>query len=60
MSAGDRIDFLWLGLASSVTFSPDPMISFYATPGTSLRAQYSAATLIYLGSSQFVLVGDLS
>ena len=31
-----------------------------ATPGLKLRAQYSAATVIHLGSEVYLVTGDLS
>ena len=59
LSAGQRIDFAWIGAATSVTFSASST-TINATPGLKLRARYSAASLICLSSNTYVLVGDLS
>lgn len=59
LSAGQRIDFIWLGSASSVTFLASS-VTLNGTPGLKLRARYSAATLVCLASNTYVLVGDLS
>lgn len=59
LSAGQRIDFLWTGAATSVTFSASS-VTLNATPGLKLRARYSAASLICTASNTYVLVGDLS
>jgi hypothetical protein len=59
LSAGQRIDFAWIGAASSVTFSASST-TINGTPGLKLRARYAAATLICLSSNNYILVGDLS
>lgn len=59
LSAGQRIDFLWTGAASSVTFVASS-VTLNATPGLKLRQRYSAASLICTASNTYVLVGDLS
>ena len=59
LSAGQRIDFAWLGAATAANFSPSST-TINATPGLKLRARYSAATLLCVGSNSYLLVGDLS
>jgi hypothetical protein len=58
LSAGQRIDFAWIGAATSITFSASST-TVNGTPGLKLRARYSAATLVCLASNTYVLVGDL-
>jgi hypothetical protein len=58
LTAGQRIDFAWIGAATSVTFSASST-TINATPGLKLRARYSAATLVCLSSNTYILVGDL-
>ncbi len=57
-----RIDFIWYGAASSVTFSAtgSPIPALVGTPGTKLRTRYSAATLLCINTDEYILVGDLS
>jgi hypothetical protein len=57
-----RIDFIWYGAASSVTFSAtgSPLPTLVGTPGTKLRTRYSAATLLCINTDEYILVGDLS
>lgn len=57
--AGQRIDFVWVGAATSVTFVGSG-VTLNGTPGLKLRAQYSAGTVLCLASNTYVLVGDLS
>jgi hypothetical protein len=59
LTAGQRIDFMWIGAATSVTFSASS-VTLNGTPGLKLRARYSAATLVCTASNTYVLVGDLS
>lgn len=59
LTAGQRIDFSWIGAATSVTFSASG-VTINATPGLKLRARYSSATLVCLSSNTYILVGDLS
>ncbi len=59
LTAGQRIDFVWIGAATSVTFSASS-VTLNGTPGLNLRARYSAATLVCTASNTYVLVGDLS
>ena len=58
MIYGQRIDFVQTGSGNTV-FSPTSS-NTNATPGYKLRAPYSAATLICLGSNRYALVGDLT
>ena len=58
LPVGHRIDFVNLG-TGSVTFSPSgPAVD--GTPGLKLRTRYSAASLICLADSKYLLIGDLS
>ena len=57
LSAGQRIDLFQNG-AGQVTVGGTATIR--STPTLKLRAQYSAATLICLGTDTFALVGDLA
>lgn len=57
LPVGGRIDFAWMSVATSVTFSG---AGVSATPGLKLRDRYSAATLICISSDNYLLVGDLS
>jgi hypothetical protein len=59
LTAGQRIDFMWVGAATSVTFSASS-VTLNGTPGLKLRARYSASTLVCTASNTYVLVGDLS
>ena len=59
LTTGQRIDFMWVGAATSVTFSASS-VTLNGTPGLKLRARYSAATLVCTASNTYVLVGDLS
>lgn len=58
LSPGQRIDFAWIGAASSVTFSASS-VTLNSTPGLKLRARYSAASLVCLASNTYLLIGDL-
>jgi hypothetical protein len=59
LTAGQRIDFAWIGAATSVTFSASST-TINATYGLKLRARYSAATLVCTATNVYLLVGDLS
>jgi hypothetical protein len=59
LSAGERIDFSWIGATTLVTFT-GVSTTINATPGLKLRARYSAATLVCLSTNNYLLVGDLS
>jgi plastocyanin len=59
LSAGERIDFVWTGTTPSVIFLSSG-VTLNATPGLKLRARYSAATLLCIGTNSYVLIGDLS
>ena len=58
LTAGERIDFMWVGAASSVTFSASSTI-VNGSPGLNLYGRYSAATLVCTASNTYVLVGNL-
>lgn len=59
LNIGERIDFAWMGTASSVTFVESGSV-LRATPGYKLRARYSSASLICVENNTYLLVGDLS
>jgi hypothetical protein len=56
---GTHVDVLRLG-TGPVTVTGATGVTVNATPGTSLRAIYSAATCIHYEGDQWVVVGDLS
>lgn len=58
-TVGDKIDILRKG-AGSLTVSGAGGVTVNATPGLKLRAQWSSATLVKLGTDSWVLIGDLS
>jgi hypothetical protein len=62
-SIGDQINVYQRG-AGQVTFAQGSGVTIRSTGATStapkLRAQYSAATVICIGVSEFLVVGDLS
>ena len=58
LSAGNKIDFVWWGSASSLGIVGSG-VNLFGTPGTTLRARYSAATLVCISSNNYLLVGDL-
>jgi hypothetical protein len=58
LAAGERIDFMWVDAATSVTFSASS-VTLNGTLGLKLRERYSAATLVCTASNTYVLVGDL-
>ena len=61
LSAGQRVDFVWLGEATSVTFaSAGSAAVVFAGSSSTLRTRYSAATLLCTGTNTYVLVGDIT
>ena len=58
-SIGQRVDILQYG-AGQVTVSGDTGVTVRATPTNKLRATYSTASIIKIGTNEWVLVGDLS
>jgi hypothetical protein len=58
LSVGQRIDVIQTG-AGQVTFVASSA-TVNATPGLKLRARYSAATVVCVGTDSYVVVGDLS
>lgn len=56
---GARIDLAQLG-AGQVTVAATGGVTLNGTPGLKFRAQYSAASLIKLGTDTWILVGDLA
>jgi len=59
LSVGQRIDFLVTN-ATVPTISAGSGVTLNGTPTTTIRARYSAATLICVASNSYVLVGDLA
>lgn len=58
-TVGDQINLMQLGLGQ-VTVSGAVGVTVNGTPGTKLRARYSGATLICVGTNDFVVVGDIA
>jgi hypothetical protein len=58
-SIGQRVDILQYG-AGQVTVSGDTGVTVRATPTNKLRATYSTASIIKIGTNEWILVGDLS
>jgi len=58
LTAGERIDFVQYG-AGQTTFS-ESSVTIRSTPTKKLRAQYSAASLLCIGTNEYLLTGDLS
>jgi hypothetical protein len=58
-SAGDVVAIARLG-AGACSLTAGAGVTINATPGISLRAQYSTAALICTASNTFLLVGDLA
>lgn len=58
LSAGQKIDFIWVGAATSVTFSASN-VTLNGTPGLSLTSRYAYSKLICLATNTYVLTGDL-
>lgn len=59
---GQKIDFVWQGAATSVSFIASGLTGggLSATPGLNLRARYSAASLLCTTSNTYILIGDLA
>ena len=57
LTAGQSMDFIRYG-TGTVIFNGTATIRY--TPGLSLRAQYSSATLFCVSTDTYVLIGDLS
>lgn len=58
LSVGQRIDIVRLGTGTVTVVADGATVN--ATPGLKLRARYSAATLLCVGTDSYVLVGDLA
>jgi hypothetical protein len=58
LTVGQRIDLLRMG-AGEVTVVASSPATVNGTPGLKLRAQYSAATILCVGTDAYVLLGDL-
>jgi hypothetical protein len=58
-SIGQRVDILQHG-AGQVTVAPDTGVTLRATPTAKLRAQYSTASVVKIGTDEWLLVGDLA
>lgn len=58
-ATGDKIDILRKG-AGTLTVAGAGGVTVNGTPGLKLRAQWSSATLVKLGTDSWVLIGDLS
>ena len=56
---GTHIDFAQLG-AGQVTIAGDVGVTLNYTPGNKLRAQYSGASIIKIGTDTWMLFGDIS
>lgn len=56
---GSHIDIARTG-AAAVSVTPGSGVSVGATPGLSLRAQYSAGTLVCVAPDSWLFVGDLA
>ena len=57
LSVGQRVDLLRLGSGEVTVVASSTTVN--GTPGLKLRAQYSAATLLCVGTDSYVLLGDL-
>lgn len=62
LSAGQRVDVVTLGTGTiTIDSAAAPnAVTLNSTPGKKLRARYSGATLLCLGSNDYVLIGDLA
>jgi beta-lactamase superfamily II metal-dependent hydrolase len=58
-ATGTQITYSQTG-AGQVTLAGDTGVTVNATPGLKLRAQYSGATLVKIGTDSWLLLGDLS
>jgi hypothetical protein len=56
---GQRVDIMQYG-AGQVTVSPDTGVTLRSTPTNKLRATYSTASIIKVGTNEWVLAGDLA
>lgn len=59
LADGQQIDFIRLG-TGSVTFQQGTGATLNGTPGLKMRARYSAASVLCVGTNAYVVVGDLS
>jgi hypothetical protein len=60
LTAGQRIDFIQTGgTVASPSFTATG-VTISGTPTTKIRTQYSAVTLLCVGSNDYVVVGDLA
>jgi len=58
-SIGQRVDIMQYG-AGQVTVSGDTGVTVRSTPTNKLRATYSSASIIKIGTNEWVLAGDLA
>jgi hypothetical protein len=58
LSVGQRIDIVRLGTGTVTVVASSTTVN--ATPGLKLRARYSAATLLCVGTDDYILLGDLA
>jgi len=58
-SIGQRVDIMQYG-AGQVTISGDTGVTVRSTPTNKLRATYSTASIIKIGTNEWVLAGDLA
>jgi len=58
-SIGQRVDIMQYG-AGQVTVSPDTGVTLRSTPTNKLRATYSTASIIKIGTNEWVLAGDVA
>jgi hypothetical protein len=58
-SVGQRVDIMQYG-AGQVTVSGDTGVTLRSTPTNKLRATYSSASIIKIGTDEWVLAGDLA
>lgn len=58
LTAGQRIDLLQLGTGQVTVLASGATVN--GTPTLKMRARYSAATLLCVGTNSYVLVGDLA
>jgi hypothetical protein len=56
---GQRVDIMQYG-AGQVTVSPDTGVTLRSTPTNKLRATYSTASIIKIGTDEWVLAGDVA
>ena len=62
LSAGQRIDVVTIGTGTiTIDSAAAPnAVTLNATPGKKLRARYSGASVLCLGSDNYVVIGDLA